>query len=84
MVSLMRAGRPAADVMSILAREAAELEAAIARAGRNAPCPCGSGHKTKHCHGRQSATTAPQAPRSHALLPDHQAQPRARVQADSG
>jgi preprotein translocase subunit SecA len=21
-------------------------------AGRNAPCPCGSGKKYKHCHGR--------------------------------
>jgi uncharacterized protein len=80
MVSLMRAGRPAAEVMSILAREALELEAAVARAGRNDPCPCGSGLKTKHCHGRQSATTAPQ-PRS---LPIPQAQPRARVVADSG
>jgi len=20
--------------------------------GRNAPCPCGSGKKYKHCHGR--------------------------------
>jgi uncharacterized protein len=78
--SLLRAGRPAADVMSILAREAAELEAAIARAGRNDLCPCGSGLKTKYCHGRQRATTAAQ-PRT---LPVHQAQPRARVRADSG
>jgi preprotein translocase subunit SecA len=26
--------------------------AAIARVGRNDPCPCGSGKKYKHCHGR--------------------------------
>jgi hypothetical protein len=24
--------------------------------GRNAPCPCGSGRKFKHCHGRQQFT----------------------------
>jgi preprotein translocase subunit SecA len=23
--------------------------------GRNAPCPCGSGKKFKHCHGRTAA-----------------------------
>jgi preprotein translocase subunit SecA len=22
------------------------------RVGRNQPCPCGSGRKAKHCHGR--------------------------------
>ena len=24
------------------------------KVGRNAPCPCGSGKKFKHCHGRMS------------------------------
>ena len=52
MTSLMRAGRPAAEVMSLLAREEAEMEAAIAQTGRNDPCPCGSGKKHKKCHGR--------------------------------
>jgi uncharacterized protein len=75
MVSLMQAGRPAAEVMPILAREAADFEAAVAKAGRNAPCPCGSGLKTKQCHGRKSAVKGLQ-PRE---LPVHQAQPRARV-----
>jgi len=28
--------------------------AAVARVGRNDPCPCGSGKKYKHCHGRLS------------------------------
>jgi len=23
------------------------------KVGRNSPCPCGSGKKYKHCHGRQ-------------------------------
>ena len=26
------------------------------RVNRNAPCPCGSGRKYKHCHGSVSAT----------------------------
>lgn len=76
-VSLLRAGRPATEVMPILAREAAELQAAVAQAGRNDPCPCGSGLKTKQCHGRKRTVTAVQA----GKLPVHQAQPRARVVA---
>ena len=28
------------------------LVAAVPRVGRNEPCPCGSGKKYKHCHGR--------------------------------
>ena len=75
MASLMRAGRPAAGVMAILAQEAAELEAFAAQAGRNAPCPCGSGLKTKQCHGRKRAQKAPESIR----LPVFQSQPRARV-----
>jgi uncharacterized protein YecA (UPF0149 family) len=27
-----------------------EVMDVLARAGRNDPCPCGSGRKTKHCH----------------------------------
>ena len=27
---------------------------AVAPVGRNEPCPCGSGKKYKHCHGRLS------------------------------
>jgi preprotein translocase subunit SecA len=26
--------------------------ATFARVGRNDPCPCGSGKKYKHCHGK--------------------------------
>lgn len=40
MTELLRAGRAPA-----------EFAAVIAAAGRNEPCPCGSGRKTKHCHG---------------------------------
>ena len=37
--------------MGVLAEEAAELRSRVERAGRNDPCPCGSGRKTKVCHG---------------------------------
>jgi uncharacterized protein len=51
MADLLRANRPAADVMAILAEEERRL---YARTGRNDPCPCGSGLKLKRCHGALS------------------------------
>lgn len=45
MRDLLRQGRAPAEVMDILNRRR-EL---ARRAGRNDPCPCGSGRKTKHC-----------------------------------
>ena len=45
--------RPPANVMLQMARYDAELERAFAQAGRNDPCPCGSGVKFKRCHGRR-------------------------------
>jgi uncharacterized protein len=56
MARLVRSGAGAPAVMEILRREEAEaarreLEAALARAARNEPCPCGSGRKFKRCHG---------------------------------
>ncbi len=50
--SLLRAGRPADEVMAILTKEEAFLRQQAVKAGRNAPCPCGSGRKVKMCHGR--------------------------------
>jgi len=41
MADLLRQGRFADEVMGLLAN-----------APRNEPCPCGSGRKAKHCHGR--------------------------------
>ncbi|WHZ12599.1 MAG: Protein translocase subunit SecA [Burkholderiaceae bacterium] len=35
-------------------RPTAVAAAAVARVGRNDPCPCGSGKKYKHCHGKLS------------------------------
>jgi preprotein translocase subunit SecA len=34
------------------ARQQAPSPAALPRVGRNDPCPCGSGKKYKHCHGK--------------------------------
>jgi uncharacterized protein len=50
-VERIRAGREASEVMALVAREDAAFAAAVAAAGRNDPCPCGSGLKTKRCHG---------------------------------
>jgi uncharacterized protein len=52
MAAELRAGRPAATIMLHLAQEEAEVQLCLARAGRNDPCPCGSGRKFKRCHGR--------------------------------
>ncbi|HET7486893.1 MAG TPA: anaerobic sulfatase maturase [Acidimicrobiales bacterium] len=48
MAGLLRQGRYADEAMAVLAAEADE---AYRRAGRNDPCPCGSGRKHKLCHG---------------------------------
>jgi uncharacterized protein len=52
MAGLIRQGRPAAEVMGILAAEDARWAALFARTGRNDPCPCGSGRKFKACHAK--------------------------------
>jgi uncharacterized protein len=51
MADLLRRGRYADEVMQILKAEDVRLSAGVARAGRNEACPCGSGRKTKRCHG---------------------------------
>lgn len=48
MADLVRRGRPASDVMTV-----------FACAGRNEPCPCGSGRKAKLCHQRPATATTP-------------------------
>ena len=57
-VELLRAGREASEVMAHVGRADAAFAAAVAAAGRNDPCPCGSGLKTKRCHGAGDAREA--------------------------
>jgi len=53
MTSLLKARRAPAEIMAMLAREAAEaVPAGGGVAGRNDPCPCGSGRKYKKCCGQ--------------------------------
>jgi uncharacterized protein len=53
MADLLRRGRYADEVMGILAAEEEPFRKELAKSGRNDPCPCGSGRKVKHCHGRK-------------------------------
>jgi uncharacterized protein len=51
MAELLRQDRAPAEIVHILAAEEAQMQTVFANAGRNDPCPCGSGRKYKHCHG---------------------------------
>ena len=52
MAKELAAGRPAANVMRHLrARDAKRADVRARNAGRNEPCPCGSGRKFKRCCG---------------------------------
>ena len=53
MAAELRAGRPPAGAMAEAARRDTRMMASVAAASRNDPCPCGSGRKVKHCHGRR-------------------------------
>lgn len=55
MAGLLRRGRPADEVMRLLAQEQAQWQALFSQARRNDPCPCGSGRKFKQCHARRDA-----------------------------
>jgi quinol monooxygenase YgiN len=44
-------------VMGVMAQEAGKQAEAFAKAGRHAPCPCGSGRAFKTCHGRDGTDT---------------------------
>jgi len=49
MAGLIRAGRAPAEIMGQLASEERERIRSLKNAGRNDPCPCGSGVKAKFC-----------------------------------
>jgi len=53
MAAELRARRPPANIMLVLAREESERARQVAGVGRNDPCPCGSGRKFKHCCGKK-------------------------------
>jgi uncharacterized protein len=55
MAGELRAQRPPTNIMSHLAQREAELLNRLAAAQRNDLCPCGSGRKFKHCHGRAAS-----------------------------
>jgi uncharacterized protein len=55
MSDLLRQNRAPSEIMQVYAAEDARLQAAFAAAGRNDPCPCGSGKKFKQCHGRTAS-----------------------------
>ncbi len=57
MIDVLRSGRLAESVMDVLTAEDAAFEEALRQTGRNDPCPCGSGRKTKQCHGAPSDVT---------------------------
>ena len=52
MTELLQRNHAPGEVMLVLAAEEAQLQKAFAKAGRNDPCPGGSGRKFKRCHGR--------------------------------
>ena len=52
MAELLESNRPPAQIMRWYVIEDAKWKAETAKVGRNEPCPCGSGRKTKYCHGR--------------------------------
>jgi uncharacterized protein len=55
MATLMRMGRPASEIMAVMARKEGQWDDALARARAQKrfsdPCPCGSGLPFKECHG---------------------------------
>ena len=51
MSDLLRRGLPPSALVGWYGAEDERLRLAVASAGRNDPCPCGSGRKTKLCHG---------------------------------
>jgi uncharacterized protein len=51
MANLLEAKRAPAEIMRIYAQQDEVWRAEAKKVGRNEACPCGSGHKVKHCHG---------------------------------
>jgi uncharacterized protein len=58
MAGELHAKQAPANIIYYLAQEELELQRRFARTGRNDPCPCGSGHKFKKCHGSNKSYKA--------------------------
>jgi uncharacterized protein len=52
MAALLKEKRPPAEIMRLYAEADEHWRGEAARIGRNEACPCGSGLKAKHCHGK--------------------------------
>jgi uncharacterized protein len=53
MADLLRQNRAPSEIVRWYAIQDARLAQAVAEAGPNDPCPCGSGRVVKRCHGRR-------------------------------
>jgi len=73
LVGLIQEGHPASDVIELIARQETPFYDALQQAGRNDPCPCGSGLKVKRCHGRIQNVSPP------SDLPWYRGEPRPPV-----
>jgi uncharacterized protein len=73
-VEALENGRMAATAMPVIAARDVAFYRRVHAAGRNGPCPCGSGEKTKRCHGAGRPGTATQP-----SMPTEPGQPRLRV-----
>ena len=52
MLEELQEGRSPVGIMYAIAQQDALLHMRLATAGPDDPCPCGSGRKFRHCHGR--------------------------------
>ena len=59
LAELLRRGRPAEQVMGLLAQVEGQTRPGSGKTSRNAPCPCGSGLKYKRCHGQNRTPATP-------------------------
>jgi uncharacterized protein len=54
MAEALRRNRAPAEIMQRYAAFDQRMQELCAKAGRNDPCPCGSGKKFKQCHGQRA------------------------------
>jgi uncharacterized protein len=78
MTRALRSQQPPALVMEYMQQSDTAFDTAVAQAGRNDPCPCGSGEKTKRCHGSNLPASAPTP-----SMPTGPGDPRPRVRGRS-